>query len=105
MRVIAALMFFCLCVPASAGFIDTPACRSKLARAAQLVDAVAARDRGVAPAGTAAICKVLAVNRRDMREATQAMQACLTGREKSENVGQMLASLDDVEAVLRQKCR
>ena len=90
---------------AEAGFVDTPDCRTALARANTLVGAVAQRDRGSRPAGTAAICNVLRLNRRDMREAADHMQRCMTGHERGENVGQLMASVEDVDAVLARRCR
>ncbi len=90
---------------ASAEIIRTPECQAKLARANQLVEAIAKRTY-VQPAPTgAALCAVLRTNLREMREATPLMDQCMTGRDKAENVGQMSASMEDVAAAIQRRCR
>ncbi len=104
MRNIAILLLACL-LPAAAGAARAdPACATGMSRAGDLVSAVAARDRG-GPYGPSALCDVLRANLRDMREATAIMKRCMTGHALRENVGQMEASMEDVEAVVVARCR
>ncbi|MFT4096181.1 MAG: hypothetical protein QM651_03610 [Rhodoblastus sp.] len=104
MRHIAILLLACL-LPVAAGAAPAdPACASGMSRADDLVSAVAARDRG-GPYGSSALCNVLRANLRDMREATAIMKRCMTGHALRENVGQMEASMDDVQAVVAARCR
>jgi hypothetical protein len=89
---------------ARAGSLDTPQCRQDLPRAAALVDAVAARDRKGPVRDPAQLCRLLRLNERDMAESRAIMARCLTGHDLGENVGQMDASLEDVRALIRQRC-
>jgi hypothetical protein len=90
---------------AQAEIIRTPECQRKLARANELVEAIAKRTY-VQPAPTgAALCEVLRTNLREMREATPLMNQCMTGRDQAENVGQMSASMEDVAAAIQRRCR
>jgi hypothetical protein len=93
-----------LAPPAAADIVRTPECAAKLARANQLVESVAKRTY-VAPAPTgAALCEVLRANLREMREATALMNACMTGRDRAENVGQMSESVGDVQQAIARRC-
>lgn len=91
----------------SAGMVDTPRCRTDLAQANALIQAVDNRTYKSPPRRNdqAAVCAVLRQNRLDMRAATEIMQRCMTGRDRDENVGQMVASLSDIEEVLARNCR
>ena len=100
----AAVLAFCA-TPVRAEMVRTPECAQKLARANALVEAIAKRTN-VQPAPTGqALCAVLRTNLREMREATENMNACMTGRDRAENVGQMSESMGDVARVIAQRCR
>ncbi|MBN9079879.1 MAG: hypothetical protein BGP04_05535 [Rhizobiales bacterium 62-17] len=92
---------------ASAGTVDTPRCRTDLAQANALIQAVDTRTYKSPPRRNdyTAACTVLRQNRVDMRAATKIMQRCMTGRDRDENIGQMVASLGDIEMVLARNCR
>lgn len=92
-------------LPALAATIDTPQCRADLPRAARLIDAVAARDRAGPIRDTARLCAALRLNRRDMAGAADILNRCLTGHERGENVGQLRASVADVDAAIARRCR
>lgn len=79
-------------------------CSVDLSRASALVGAVAGRDKG-GPYKPDAICGVLRQNLRDMREATGLMRRCMTGHALRENVGQMEASMEDVQMAISKRCR
>jgi len=79
-------------------------CAMDLSRANTLVAAVAGRDKG-GPYKPEAICGVLRANLRDMREAAIIMRRCMTGHAFRENVGQMEASMEDVQAAISRRCR
>ncbi|HMN72233.1 MAG TPA: hypothetical protein PKA55_10240 [Rhodoblastus sp.] len=89
---------------AGAAASDDPRCAADLRRAGDLVSAVADRDRG-GPYGPQALCDILRTNLRDMRETTDIMRRCMTGRALSENAGQMEASMEDVRTVIAKRCR
>ena len=91
--------------PALAGGLDTASCRADLTRASTLIDAVARRDRAGPASDTKRLCAVLHANRHDMAEAARLMDGCLTGHDKGENVGQLQASVKDVDVILGRKCR
>ena len=90
--------------PVVAGPADDPRCAVDLQRAWKLVNAVAGRDKG-GPYAKGAICGVLRANLRDMKESTAIMRRCMTGHALRENVGQMEASMEDVAAVIANRCR
>ncbi len=92
-------------LPASAGIVDTPQCRTRLARASSLVDAIAARENSVRKGDTAGLCRLLRANLKDMQEARDGMAQCLTGHERGENVAQMDVSMGDIRHVLARNCR
>ena len=52
-----------------------------------------------------AICGVLRANLRDMKESNDIMKRCMTGHSLRENVGQMEASMGDVQMVIGKRCR
>lgn len=79
-------------------------CGAQLRRAWDLVSVVAGRDRG-GPYAPEAICGVLRANLRDMAESTEIMKRCMTGHSLRENVGQMEASMEDVQTVVASRCR
>jgi hypothetical protein len=88
-----------------AATVNTPQCRADLARADQLVSEIAARQNSVKSGDMAGLCALLRRNRTDMTEATKLMDRCFTGHEHRENVGQMAASLGDINAVLARRCK
>lgn len=90
---------------ALAQVVETPQCRADLARASDLVDQIAARDRAGPIADPTRLCAALRLNAGQMHEARDAMQRCLRGHAQRENVGQMDASLDDIASVLTRRCR
>ena len=79
-------------------------CGAELRRAWDLVSVVARRDRG-GPYPPEAICGVLRANLRDMKESNDIMKRCMTGHSLRENVGQMEASMGDVQMVIGKRCR
>lgn len=83
---------------------DEATCGNDLRRAWELVSVVAGRDKG-GPYGRQALCGVLRANLRDMRESTDIMKRCMKGHSLRENVGQMEASMEDVQAVIAARCR
>ena len=92
-------------VPALAQGPGSAQCQADLGRAWRLVENVAARDRRGPIADTARLCATLRLNRREMAEAAGLMNRCMTGHARGENVGQIVASLGDVDAVIARRCR
>lgn len=92
---------------ASAGAAEAQGanCAGDLAAADRLVSAVQARDDDFAEHDDVKNCRLWRQNRADMLAADEAMKRCLTGHEREENVGQMEASLEDINIALAQKCR
>jgi hypothetical protein len=90
---------------AMAATVDTPKCRTDLARANQLVNEIDGRRDSVKSDDTAGLCALLRRNRTDMTEATKIMDRCFTGHEHRENVGQMAASLGDINTALARRCK
>jgi hypothetical protein len=80
-------------------------CQRDLAEADALVSAVQDRDKQFTADDDARNCTLMRRNRVEMIVATRAIQRCLTGRDRDENVGQMEASLADIDEVLARKCR
>lgn len=80
-------------------------CSGELAQASRLVEEVAARDRQGPIADTAKLCQTLRANRSAMTRAAYIMNKCLSGHARGENVGQLLASVEDIDGIIRQKCR
>ena len=102
--VIAGLLGAVAACPAAAGLVDTPECRQALAVANRYVEAVAARDKKFVPGDIATNCRLLRQNLDDMVKAVGPMDRCMSGRDHSENVGQMNASIGDIREVLAAKC-
>ena len=104
----AALMFpAALALFALAGVAEAQgaSCEADLAAADRLVSAVQARDKDFTEHDDVKNCRLLRQNRADILAADEAMKRCLTGRDRDENVGQMEASLEDINIVLAKKCR
>lgn len=80
-------------------------CQRDLAAADRLVGAVQAREKDFAEHDDVKNCRLLRQNRSDILAADEAMKRCLTGHDREENVGQMEASLEDIDIVLAKKCR
>lgn len=104
MRHLLAVMIFALAPFAAQAAPGDPQCSADLARADALISKVAARDRG-GPVKPEALCSVLRANLRDMTEANAIMRRCMTGHALRENVGQMEASMGDVQMVISKRCR
>jgi len=104
MRHLLAVMIFALAPLAAHAAPGDPQCSVDLARADALISKVAARDRG-GPVKPEALCGVLRDNLRDMTEANAIMRRCMTGHALRENVGQMEASMGDVQMVISKRCR
>ncbi|MGD0187202.1 MAG: hypothetical protein ABSC25_18400 [Roseiarcus sp.] len=101
-RALTALFLLALASPAAA---QSGTCARDLADADALVAAVQAREKDFSENDDAKNCRLLRQNRADMVAATAIMRRCLTGHDRSENVGQMEDSLGDIDAVLAAKCR
>jgi hypothetical protein len=101
---LAAMVLGVLGLPASAGIIDTPDCRSDLASAHQLIHAVRLRENTVQPGDFVGLCRVLRQNLRDMTQARGPMARCMTGHERGENIGQMDVSIQDIRFVIGEHC-
>lgn len=93
--------------PSFAGRVETPQCAADLIRANELVESVAARTSSYSGNETARVCALLRSNRAEIQLSTEIeiMRRCLTGHDRGENVAQMAASLEDIDAVLAVKCR
>jgi len=90
---------------AFAGMVDTPACRTDLARANELIHAVRLREPRIKRDDMVLACRLLRENRKDLTEAGKLMEPCLTGHEKGENLGQIWASVGDIREVIQRNCR
>lgn len=90
--------------PAIAAFVDTPACRRDLIEADRLTHGIRVRSHSVRPGDTAAACRALRQNARDMTAARNLVDQCLTGRDRGENVAQMDATLEDYGYALEAHC-
>ncbi|MGL4325526.1 MAG: hypothetical protein ACRCTD_15935 [Beijerinckiaceae bacterium] len=82
----------------------TPQCHADLARAEALVADIAGRDQTGAGRNPARLCRVLRLNLRQMREAREVMNRCMSGHARRENVSQMDVSMDDVATVIARRC-
>jgi hypothetical protein len=89
---------------AAAETLDTPQCRRDLTAANRLIEAIAARDKQFVPGDMARNCQLLRQNLTDMVAAREPMNRCLKGHEHGETVGQMNDSIEDIRAVLANKC-
>ena len=102
-RLAAAVLVFVIATPALVAAQEDARCGAQLRRAWDRVSIVAARDRR-GPHAREAICDLLRANLRDMRESTEIMRRCMTGHSLRENVGQMEASMEDVQTVVAGRC-
>jgi len=91
--------------PAAADLVGTPDCRRDLAAANGLINAIAAREKQFVPGNLPKNCALLRQNLVDMVKAREPMDRCITGHDHGENLGQMDASIDDIRALLAEKCR
>jgi hypothetical protein len=90
--------------PAAADIVNTPECKRNLAAANQQVGAIRAREKRFVPGDLATNCKLLKQNLADMLKARGPIDRCLTGPEHNETIAQLDASIDDMRAVLGDKC-
>jgi hypothetical protein len=91
--------------PAPADTIKTPACQQGLAMANGLIVGIAAREKKFAPGDLTTNCRLLQQNLADLIKAREPMARCLTGHDLAENVDRIDGSIDDVRAVLADKCQ
>jgi hypothetical protein len=92
-------------LPAMAATVNSPACNRDLMRADQLIRGVAARENSVRKGDIAGLCRLLRLNQTEMTQARDLMNPCMTGRDQSENVGQLDASLADIKYAIGKQCR
>jgi hypothetical protein len=90
--------------PAAADLVHTPECQRDLAMANRLINTIAAREKQFVPNDLAKNCQLLKQNLVDMVKAREPMDRCITGHDHGENLGQMDASIEDIRAVLADKC-
>lgn len=90
--------------PAQADTVKTPECRHDLAVANALVTGIAAREKQFVKDDLRRNCALLRRNLVDLVKAREPMDRCVTGHDHGENLGQMDASIEDVRAVLADKC-
>jgi len=93
-----------IALPAVADVVDSPQCRRDMAIASRLIEAVAGRENSVRPGDLVGLCRVLRQNLRDMSQAREPVNRCLTGHSHGENVGQMDASIEDIRDILARRC-
>jgi len=84
--------------------VGTPECQRDLASANGLINAIAAREKQFVKGALAKNCALLRQNLVDLTNARGPMDRCLTGHDHGENVGQIDDSIEDVRAVLADKC-
>jgi hypothetical protein len=84
--------------------VRTPECQRDLATANKLIDTIAAREKLFVKGDLAKNCMLLQKNLADLTNAREPMDRCLTGHDHGENVGQIDDSIEDVRAVLADKC-
>ncbi|HWD57011.1 MAG TPA: hypothetical protein VG308_01940 [Stellaceae bacterium] len=89
---------------AEADTVKTPDCQRDLAMANRLVTAIAAREKQFVKGDLARNCALLRQNLVDLVKAREPMDRCITGHDHGENLGQIDASIEDVRAVLAEKC-
>ena len=90
--------------PAEADMVRTPDCQRDLAMANGLISAIAAREKQFIKGDLARNCALLRQNLVDLVKAREPMDRCVTGHDHGENLGQMDASIEDIRAVLADKC-
>ena len=91
-------------VPAQADIVNTPECQRDLATASRLIDAIAAREKQFVKNDLHRNCALLRQNLADLTNARGPMDRCITGHDHGENIGQIDVSIEDVRAVLADKC-
>ena len=101
-----ALAGFVLAGPgaALAGVVDTPQCQRDLL----MTDAALRKTMELlqgAGSDPANQCRVWRGHVVTLRKAGEVFARCTTGRERSENVGQMNGSAADFEELIRQRCK
>ena len=84
--------------------VRTPDCQRDLAMANNLIDMIAAREKQFVKGDLAKNCALLRQNLVDLTNARAPMDRCLTGHDHGENVGQIDDSIEDLRAVLADKC-
>jgi hypothetical protein len=84
--------------------LKTPECQRDLAAANALIDAIAARESQFVKDDLAKNCALLRQNLADLLNARGPMDRCITGHDHGENLGQIDDSIEDVRAVLADKC-
>jgi hypothetical protein len=84
--------------------VSTPDCQRDLASANALINGIAAREKQFVKGNLAKNCALLRQNLVDLTNARGPMDRCLTGHDHGENVGQIDDSIEDVRAVLADKC-
>jgi hypothetical protein len=89
---------------AGADTVVTPECQRDLAAANALIDKIAAREKQFVKGDLVKNCALLRQNLVDLTTARGPMDRCLTGHDHGENVGQIDDSIEDVQAVLADKC-
>ena len=89
---------------AEADTVKTPECQRGLAQAQGLINAIAARESQFVKDDLMKNCALLQQNLADLVNARAPMDRCLTGHDHGENVGQIDDSIEDVRAVLADKC-
>ena len=90
--------------PAAAEMRDTPECRRDLATANALINGIAAREKQFVAGELAKNCALLRQNLVDMTKARGPLDRCITGHDHGENLGQIDGSMEDIRAVLANKC-
>jgi hypothetical protein len=90
--------------PAEADIVNTPECKRDLATANQLIDAIAAREKQFVKNNLTRNCALLRQNLADLTNARGPMDRCVTGHDHGENIGQIDVSIEDIRAVLADKC-
>jgi hypothetical protein len=84
--------------------VKTPECQRDLAAANALINTIAAREKQFVKGDLTKNCALLRQNLVEMVKAREPMDRCLTGHDHEENVGQIDDSIEDVRAVLADKC-
>ena len=86
------------------GTVNTPICNRDFAEADRLIHAIRLRENSVQQGDWAGLCRLLRQNHKDMSRARDLMNPCLTGHDHGENIGQIDASLGDIQYVLDTRC-
>ena len=91
--------------PSFAGSVDTPRCHDDRAAADRLIQGVRRRENSVHQGVWQGLCRLLRRNLRYVSKARVLMTPCLTGHDHGESIGQMDASIGDIQYVLDTRCR